>query len=299
MTKKIYKSSIYDKALYGTITSGILILGLWAMFFGIEKRVYNLPLLIIDLLFCVYSIVILIRLFSYRVAITDQFIKIYDFNKTICIYYQNIIDIKISGSVCYIIDRISADGNFFVRGTNIAPRYSRDSSISINAARVPSIRRAYLEGYNEIIETLLLKCGMEYSGEVALSGIRKSMSYNPIKALLLIEYTHSKKEFMQILAPCLLIMLTFVLSLLVFGTAQKGLYYPWILISLKSVFILYIAAAVYIFIIRFIPIVKKIAYSKSEKEVIDIKSIAISLLMNTLVFAAVIIFVPYIIKNYG
>lgn len=269
MTCRVYKSSIYRKVLYGVLSAGILIPALWTMSYGLQKGGYNVPIFIMSALVCSCTIYIYQRLFNYKVLIQDDHMEIWDFNKKIFIRYGDIIDIKVSRSASYIIDRIMVDGKYYIRGTLKSAEGSVERDLFFDCRKLPVLQRAYVSNYHQMIQDVLSKCGIEGHTEVA-STVQKKTAHKSyfVPVSLLKEIDEMQVDLfdsLNILLPYVLLLIVFLMTLVEYGVWRKGIMPLWLIPHIRLVFPLFTVVTIYIIVIKYTCHIKALMDKESVK----------------------------------
>jgi hypothetical protein len=283
-----YKSSVFDRVLFGLIALSILMPGSWVVLYSIEKRSYNWPMVIAGLVLCSYTIFLLQKFFSYRVVVYHDYIEIYRFDKVIRINFIDIVDIYQKRNACYIIDRVMKDGNYYIRGTNDVDKISSEKDkVSISIFKLPVLQRAYIDNYDELIQHIYSKIGKEYT---AVKRVRNKKS-SFVSAALLENVDHKSiggMEIFKIFVPYIVLLLIIFFSLAEYGIASKGINQPELNLYARNVFPVLIILAISILIINFIYYFIRLLNKDLGRISIRTSSILVFVISNFILSAGVI-----------
>lgn len=288
-----YESSIFDRVMYSLTASLILIPGLGLIFYGFDKRSYNLPIAIISLLICSYIIFLLQRFFSYRILISDDVIQIIEYGNVLTIRFEDILEVHERKNACYIIDRIKTGDEYYIRGTKTPVRYKDVvDELKINVFKLPVIRRAYLKNYYDLIDTLANNDCMNgklkrYQGKRKVKG--KSFF---ISAALLKKTDYEQLQLLdiiKILYPYFMLLITFLMSLVEYGVLIKGNASHEIITYAKFIFPIFVVITIYILIVNNIEYIKKIMGKGLRESDISFRDVTVFLVLNILLSACIVV----------
>lgn len=288
LDKREYKSSAFDRVLFSFLAVSILMPGIWVILYGIEKREFNWPLVIVGLILCSCMIFILQKFFLYRVVVYDEFMEIHRFDKTISLRFHDIIDIYQRKNACYIIDQVMKDGKYFIRGTNDdAKLYNETDKICISIFKLPVLQRAYIDNYDELIQYICSKIGKEN----AAAKPRRDRKSSFISAALLKDtnYRFLKGiDVLKMLIPYMMLVLALFATIAEYGIASKGINDSRLSLYAKYVFPVLIILAIFILVVNFIFYFIKLLNKDREKLSNLTSSIVVFIISNFILSAGVI-----------
>jgi hypothetical protein len=109
-----------------------------------------------------YMVYILQKLFTYKVILDDDHMEIHKLDSVLTVRFEDIIHIHRKRSVCYIIDRVMDDGEYYIRGVKPPMKYSQGiKKVKIRFSRLPALQRAYVENYQDIVKTIISKVKLD------------------------------------------------------------------------------------------------------------------------------------------
>lgn len=289
MSSKIYKSSIFDRALFSVTAAGILIPGVWVVLYGIDKRSYNWPLAAAGILLCAYTVYLLQKFFTYKAVINDDSIEIHSFKGSIAIRFDDIIEICERRNACYIIDKVMQDGKYYIRGTVPPVEYSGGmDKVKINLAKLPVVQRAFFDNYEEMSETLMNKCGVQPKSQK----VRKDGKSFFVSTAMLdsIKYWQLRgADILKMLLPYLVILLTFLMGLVEYGAMSKGNVSSWLTVYIKYVFPILVVIGLYILVLNFVHYFRKLLSVEPGRPSVPKGGIIMFVLFNTILSIGVIL----------
>ena len=299
---KVYKSGYFNIILYGLITIGVLIPGIWVLLFSFSKHNYNWPFIIVGCILCSYPIYILQKQFSYKVTLQDDFLEINYFDKVTNIRYKDIIDLKFKKDACYIIDKYEIDDEYFIRGTTPLCKFaSNNLEVRTNIFELPVIQKSFLENYNELINALICKLNkkididvlaypLPYNNTVRLSFVSLALLKNNKENVTIF-------EAFDVLSPYIVIIFVSLMSLFTYEASNRGLWSNYSPIYFKLIFPVIAVISIYFLTIKFINYIKNSMNRKIYKPLITRYNIIIFITINIIISFAVIMLFFYVSKS--
>lgn len=279
MHDKVYESSTFNRILYGFMASCVLIPGLWLMIYLLGQRTYSMSTFVIGAVLCSYVILILQKLFSYKVIAYDECLEIKDVGGTIRIRYDEITDIKLERDSCCLVDSINhgQKGKCYI------------------------LQKAYLKDYDQLVEYVFLRAGIQGAIETARMGQwnHDAKSYFISASLLkqVDEKEASLKDILKAFFPYFLLMTIFFMGLVEYGVWIKGRLPSSITIYVELVFPMFAVVTTYMLVLKYMHYVKKLMDSEYCKIDLPVRNIAIFLFINIAVSSLIIVFFFYMLNK--
>lgn len=284
MNFKIYKSSIFDRVLYSFFSAGVLIPSMWLILYGLNRYSYNMPIILISILSCSYTIYLMQKAFSYKVLVNDDFIQIIESDHTFTIKYEDIIEIIEKRNACYLIDRINIENEYYIRGTKPALKCSEVvDSVNINRSKIAVLRRNYVENYHELINHISSKCIIK---EAERENVRNRGYIG--KSLFASTALLSKADYeklsiydtIRMFYPYFMLLTTFLMCLVEYGVLVKGNVSLGLFPYTKLIFPLFVVITIYILTINCLTYVKRLLCKGLPKPDISALNVTIFMVMN-------------------
>lgn len=285
MNRRIYKSSIFDRFIYSLTAAEIILLSLWAMLYGIDKRSYNWPMIPIGAFVCSYIIYLLQKIFTYSAELKEECIVINNGDAVVSIKYEDILKLYEKGSACYIIDSVEIDGIKKVRGTNIAAHEDlKLEEIMVDTDEVPVLQKAFIENYDELIDMLFEKCNV--SRDVKKRAGRGKDKFVRTAAL---KKDTGLRDILNIIFPYAILAIILLMGLIVFGAARKGKLSPVMIVFVNLIFPVFVVLSLFVLVLKYISYIKSLMRNEAVKAGISGRDTIVFLVSSIIMSAGIII----------
>lgn len=278
----VYKSSIFDRLLYSLLAVCILVPGTCIMLYGISRRDYDWPMIIVGALICSIVIYILQKYFTYRVTVYDEYLEIRMFDAVRRVRYGDIIELREKRNALYIIDWVDHDGRRVIRGADADACNDKDS-VEIDITKVLSLQRAYIGDYDDLIDRLYEKCGKTRKRRRVVWSRASFISAASLKT------DNGIRDILEILAPYGLLMVIFLMCLAEFVVASRGTSSAVITVYLRLIFPIFVVITLFILTLKYMDYIKKLLRDDSGSKKIPAANIRVFLIMSIGMSAGIII----------
>jgi hypothetical protein len=278
---------------------GIIVPDACIIFYGLEKRHRDFPMFIIGSFLCAYLIYLLQKIFLYKIVVYDDYMEINTPGSSVCIRYEDILDIQFKRNACYIVDRIDVDGDYYIRGTD-KKLGNNIKEVEIAAGKLPVLQRPFLTDYNELVEYIIYKCSAlgknignlkysEYTGRSPL-----------ISAALMKDISEGRAgvtETFKVLWPYFLMLLIAFMCMVMVIIIGKG-YLPWYLVRyIRLIFPVSVVVVTYILALKYINCLKNILGRQFSEMEVSRNSVIIYLVCNIAMSYCIIALFFYLLNR--